>query len=293
MRIFFVALAGFWIAHVTSVSWAADQSRITTLSPDEAERLICTDDQCRPVTLTRRVTVTKCKLEERTKDTDGKILTYTVSVPYTEEVLQTYTVMCRGDLLSLDNLGELSPETARVLARHTGFLHLDGLKAVSADVATILASHKGSLSLGGIETISHETADALADHPGVVTCAGLKRVDAATYETLKLKQALPPSVTVENANTPTVVWCRRGPRRLANYRDTLADQMDVHVTIDPSLAKKYGITPKQKLAPPPRKVMYQHEAIRWLASELGKENAGSIAGEFTEKGLEFREVVTP
>lgn len=313
MSVALLCLSG--IAH--SPSHATETSSITSLTPEDAEKLICTDDQCRPVTLTRRVTVWKCRTEERTKDIDGKVMHYTVHVPYSEEITHTYSVMQKGDLLSLDGLAEITPETAAVLARHRGFLHLnglqdlsvgvarvlatehkgvlqlDGLKDLSTDVAKILAMHQGSISLGGIETISHETADALCEHKGGITCAGLTRIDAATYQTLKLKRALPYSVTVDASSAATVTWSRTGHRTLSDCRDSLADQIGVRVIISKEVMEKYDLSPKKKMRTPPYKVMYEQDAIKWLASELSDGHAEALVGEFTEKGLEFRKAVKP
>jgi hypothetical protein len=68
--------------------------------------------------------------------------------------------------LSLNGLKSLSNETAEILSQHKGYLHLDGLTKLSDEAAKALARHNGELSLNGLTSLSDEAAKALAKHTG-------------------------------------------------------------------------------------------------------------------------------
>ena len=68
--------------------------------------------------------------------------------------------------LSLNGLTSLSNEAAEALGEHKGYLHLDGLTKISDAAAKALARHKGELSLKGLTSLSDEAGIALAKHTG-------------------------------------------------------------------------------------------------------------------------------
>lgn len=96
-------------------------------------------------------------------------------------------VAAYGDgTLSLNGLGDLSPEVARALARHRGHVSLLGLKTLSADVARALAPHQGGMSLG-LETLSDESGKIIAGAEGLL----LPHLVEATPGTLAAIKARP------------------------------------------------------------------------------------------------------
>ncbi len=72
-----------------------------------------------------------------------------------------------------DHLTALSPEAAKELARHEGWLSLNGLKSLSNETAEALAQQKGQLHLDGLTSLSPEVARALARHNGELSLNGL------------------------------------------------------------------------------------------------------------------------
>jgi hypothetical protein len=92
--------------------------------------------------------------------------------------------------ISLNGLTTLRPEVAQCLARHIFnpkypeaeeySLVLDGVTTLSGAAATAIAEHKGGLSLNGIETLSREALEALARYRG--ESLSLKRLQAMTDE---------------------------------------------------------------------------------------------------------------
>ena len=75
--------------------------------------------------------------------------------------------------LLLDHLTALSPETAKELSRHEGWLSLNGLTSLSSETAEALGQHKGQLHLDGLMALSPEAARALARHNGELSLNGL------------------------------------------------------------------------------------------------------------------------
>ncbi|QDU19758.1 DUF1588 domain-containing protein [Urbifossiella limnaea] len=75
--------------------------------------------------------------------------------------------------LILDHLTALSPEAAKELARHDGWLSLNGLMSLSHETAEALAAQKGQLHLDGLTALSPEAARALARHNGELSLNGL------------------------------------------------------------------------------------------------------------------------
>ncbi len=316
----------------------------TSLTPEEAEKLICTDTTCRVIQKTARYTVTKCVPETRTRTvtTEGKSVeqTYTVMIPVKEERERVYSVNECGKPLTLNGLTQLAPETAKVLSRHVGDLELNGLKDLSLDaakaisrtgpgricldgledlppdvarelmknrfcpslngvkvltpeLASILATATTPISLGGIkdlspecakhlsscpaalslaglETVSPDAADALCEGRGALSLHGLKRVDHCTFEILSRKRALPPSVTVDNANSRVVDWKRKGEAPLSELLQTLSEALGVPFKIDDTLLEKLGVSLQQTMPAPPRRVMDESQAYAWLTKELNK-----------------------
>ena len=78
--------------------------------------------------------------------------------------------------LILDHLTALSPEAAKELARHEGWLSLNGLKSLSNETAEALAPHKGQLHLDGLTALTPEAARALARHSGELSLNGLTEI---------------------------------------------------------------------------------------------------------------------
>jgi hypothetical protein len=266
-----------------------ETNKLTSLTPEEAEKLICTDDQCRPVMLTRRYTVTKYRSEERTHkrviNGEAREVQVPVRIPYTEDQQQSYTIMTRGNILSLNGLKELSCDTARVLSRHHGLLCLDGLNAITPDLAALLVSPTRRVTLNGVVAMSRDAANALVEQAGSIECNGLKRIDICTFETLRMKGGLPSSVTIECANTPIVIWKVTGGSPFSQLRGFLADQMGLPVNIDKKAFDKYGISVEKAIPAPPYRVMYEAEAISWLAQELSNDHPGAIVA--VNKGMEI------
>lgn len=69
-----------------------------------------------------------------------------------------------GWILRLAGVRTLTPEVARVLARHKGDLVLPGLRVLPADVARCLARHKWRLYLNGCRSLDIPTAEELVVH---------------------------------------------------------------------------------------------------------------------------------
>jgi mono/diheme cytochrome c family protein len=78
--------------------------------------------------------------------------------------------------LSLDELKTLSPEVAKVLAKHEGWLSLNGLTEISDEAAAALGQHKGDLHLNGLVRISDATAAGLAGVRGELSLNGLTAI---------------------------------------------------------------------------------------------------------------------
>ena len=73
-----------------------------------------------------------------------------------------------GDL-ELSGLSEISPENARALSKHRGWLEL-GVTSLSDGAAQALSMHRGErLALNGLTSISKEAANALQKHRGINT----------------------------------------------------------------------------------------------------------------------------
>ena len=75
--------------------------------------------------------------------------------------------------LVLDSLDSLSPEAAKELARHRGYLGLGGLKSISAGTAEALACiGRYTLSLSGLAEMPVDVVEALAKHRGCIRLMG-------------------------------------------------------------------------------------------------------------------------
>ena len=86
--------------------------------------------------------------------------------------------------LFLSRVKSLSADSAKELARSTGYVELNGLKKLSPSAAKAFASHKGRLALGGICEISVPLARALALHKGDLSLGGLKEISVEVAEAL-------------------------------------------------------------------------------------------------------------
>ncbi len=62
-------------------------------------------------------------------------------------------------MLSLNSLGEITPEIAKILGGHKGVLSLNGVTSLDDESAKHLAQHKGTLFLQGIKTIDSSIAE--------------------------------------------------------------------------------------------------------------------------------------
>jgi hypothetical protein len=153
----------------------ADTNQIKSLTPEQADRLICKHERPdkRSVTFLRFTPVTERKA-------NGIQITKLIPV----ECEGTYAF--RGDFLSLPALKQITPETAAVLGRHHGVLHLDGMRALDADVASALAAFDGELlSLHGLEEMDAAVAKALAgSRARRLHLNGLTTLDADAAEAL-------------------------------------------------------------------------------------------------------------
>jgi hypothetical protein len=153
----------------------ADTNQIKSLTPEQADRLICKHERPdkRSVTFLRFTPVTERKA-------NGIQITKLIPV----ECEGTYAF--RGDFLSLPALKQITPETAAVLGRHHGVLHLDGMRALDADVASALAAFDGELlSLHGLEEMDAAVAKALAGSQARrLNLNGLTTLDADAAEAL-------------------------------------------------------------------------------------------------------------
>jgi len=258
-------------------------SQLKSLTPEEAGTLICNDTKSRTVQRVYRISV--C----RTVVKDG------VSVCKEEVLERTASVQVEGSVLDLNALEQLSPELARVLARHNGFLDLNGLKTLSAAAANELIGQRGSINLEGLETISHEAADALNRHAGPVSLKGLKRVSASTYETLKLKRnaRLPNTLTLDQVADGVIIWKREHPGSFTQYATQLANRCDVNFDVDGALIDKYGLSQDRILSPPPLSVMSIGQAGNWLADELSQQCPAKIIAGWRKDSLRFSEMPKP
>lgn len=144
-----------------------DTSKIETLTPEQALSLFRNDGQNQ-----------KARWEEhyvvRLATPDGRLL------------LEKRTRTVAGvDVLCLDGLKHLTPETARVLALYKGHLMMNGLAALDAATAKALAAFKGAgLSLDGLAAIDAAVAGALAETKWCAHLPKVKAIDAATAEVL-------------------------------------------------------------------------------------------------------------
>jgi hypothetical protein len=146
----------------------------TSLTPEEAEKLICTDTMCRTVEKTTTYTVQIPYTEQMTRPDGVKVVTTKYR---TEERTRTYTVtICGGDELSLNSLTDLTADTAKVLAKHKGSLNLDGLKELSPEIAKTLAACSAKLSLRGLTQLTPETATLLAARTANTDLSGLRQL---------------------------------------------------------------------------------------------------------------------
>lgn len=154
----------------------------TSLTPEEAEKLICTDTKCRTVQKTARYTVQIPYTEQTTQPNGMKV---NATKYRTEERERTFTVTkCGGEDLVLNTLTDLSAETASVLARHQGTLTLDGLTDLTPEVAKLLAACSANLSLKGLTTLTPETAKHLAARTAGTDLSGLKELSPDVAKSL-------------------------------------------------------------------------------------------------------------
>lgn len=289
MRPLFDNRAMLWLAGIVTPAYALsatpdDTNALTTLTPEHAQALICTDASCRAVEATVRAkyqvmvpyqeisangaTVTKCRAEERER-------TYTVT-------------RCEGGTpLSLNSLSELDTVVAAVLGRHRGQLHLNGLTGLTTEAAAALRSHVGCLYLNGLETLSQDAAEALVEHEGPIELLGLKTVDLATFETLRLMNALPRSVRVENANRRVIVWKHTAPTPFSHVRRMLSNSTGLPCNIDKKAFEKHGISLQQIIPTPPQRVMEEDSALAWLARQLSTKHDDAIVAARNSKEIRF------
>jgi hypothetical protein len=78
------------------------------------------------------------------------------------------------ETLELTGLDELTPEIAKSLGRHKGWLVLGGFQELSRESAEGIAVHEGRLGLGLLEEISEEAAAALSKHRYTLNLSGIK-----------------------------------------------------------------------------------------------------------------------
>lgn len=278
------------LATLCATVQSEDTSHITTLSPEGAEKLICHDTQTRYVELVRRIRVPTCRQEERRREVNGETLTHWVTVHVVEEKHVPVRICCKGDLLALKELRELSVPAAAVLGNHNGILDLGGLEDLPPDVARALTQgNVRSLYLDGLETISHKTAEALLPFAGDVSLWSLKKVDLPTFETLRLRHSLPYAVTVEGSDNHVVNWGKREQRTIADCVVRLSVECGKPVTIAEDVLSKHNHGFADRLAAPPYTVMYRSEAIDWLASEISKDSPGTVVARDEGEGVRFVE----
>lgn len=138
---------------------------IEKLTPEDAEKLICTDKVLRRVVL-HSVPLPTSHVEIK----NG----FPVHVESLQHLRVESVHQVNGAWLNLNGLKELSSETARVLARHNGILDLDGLTALSPEAEQALAKQEGNLSLKGLTTLSSvPLAEKLAKQEGWLFLNGL------------------------------------------------------------------------------------------------------------------------
>lgn len=93
---------------------------------------------------------------------------------------ETAGVLARhsGQTLALDGLVTLPDEVARALSRHRGRgLSLGGLSHLDAGTAEILAEYRGRLALNGLDALTPVAAGGLADHRGAsLSLAGIRQL---------------------------------------------------------------------------------------------------------------------
>ena len=144
-----------------------DTNKIETLTPEQALSLFRNDRQNQKARWEEHYVVRlatpegRLLLEKRTRDVDGV------------------------DVLCLNGLKHLTPETARVLALYKGHLMMNGLAALDAATAKALAAFKGDgLSLDGLAAIDAAVARALAETTWCAHLPKVKAIDADTAEVL-------------------------------------------------------------------------------------------------------------
>jgi len=84
------------------------------------------------------------------------------------------------ETLELTGLDELTPEVAKSLGRHKGWLVLGGFQEFSKDSAEAISIHEGRLGLGHLEELSEEAAAALSKHRYTLNLIGLGKISPQT-----------------------------------------------------------------------------------------------------------------
>jgi hypothetical protein len=80
------------------------------------------------------------------------------------------------ETLVLTGLDELTPEVAKSLGRHKGWLVLGGFQEFSKDSAEAISIHEGRLGLNHLEELSEEAAAALSKHRYTLSLFGLGKI---------------------------------------------------------------------------------------------------------------------
>jgi hypothetical protein len=92
-------------------------------------------------------------------------------------VQDAIAIVAQGKIfMPLDDLTDLSPDVARVLAQHKGHLFFRGLSTISPEVVIALAANKRELYLDGLKEISIETARELAKRDDLLSLDGIRDI---------------------------------------------------------------------------------------------------------------------
>jgi hypothetical protein len=90
----------------------------------------------------------------------------------------------KGDELRFLSVQKLSEESAKSIGLNNGRLEFDGLREISDGVAKALSMHKGVLVLDGLEALSDNAAKYFAQHNYGLSLWGLKRLSKTAEKIL-------------------------------------------------------------------------------------------------------------
>ena len=191
---------------------AAAKTTVNDLSLDPATAKTLTPEQARHLTASAGALLSlpclqtiseEAALELATYREESGTCTHTVCVPYTDEIIQTYTVMeSYAEEIVRDDGTKASVNKCRPVQKSRTVvvrkcrqeershvcpltLQLDALTTATPEVLAALAKHDGHLDLNGLKSLMPDGAKALAQHKaGTLVLDGLSSLDANVAEQL-------------------------------------------------------------------------------------------------------------